>query len=206
MEKASRAEGGRRSLVACADATPRLVALLASDRTEEARLACKTLASLATDPRGRLAINALPDAIPAVFSVLDSSDLEGSAFWELALADPGQQSALMVIGNLVLDPPSRKRLAQTSGNPPPLFLFLFTLDWLLERLFASLASSDPKTLRFATGALRNLSVDPVGRLRVAADATAVERLRALSSHEDANTARYAAAVMKRVTSMGGEHR
>lgn len=59
-----------------ADATPRLVALLASDRTEEARLACKTLASLATDPRGRLAINALPDAIPAVFSVLDSSDLE----------------------------------------------------------------------------------------------------------------------------------
>ena len=42
----------------------------------QARLACKTLASLATDPRGRLAINALPDAIPAVFAVLDSSDLE----------------------------------------------------------------------------------------------------------------------------------
>ena len=36
---------------------------------------------------------------------------------------------------------------------------------LLERLFASLSSSDAKTLRFATGALRNLSVDPVGRLR-----------------------------------------
>lgn len=37
---------------------------------------CRCLASLAADPRGRQAINALPDAIPAVFAVLDSDDLE----------------------------------------------------------------------------------------------------------------------------------
>jgi len=36
-----------------------------------------------------------------------------------ASGSQGQQSALMVIGNLVLDPPSRKRLAQTSGARPP---------------------------------------------------------------------------------------
>jgi hypothetical protein len=57
----------------------------------------------------------------------------------------------MIIGNLVLDPPARKRLA---GTPA-----------LLERVLAALAARDAKTLRFATGALRNLSVDPAGRAR-----------------------------------------
>ena len=72
---------------------------------------------------------------------------------------------------------------------------------VIENLMGLVWTKDLKTLRYTTGALRNLSVEPAGADALSKYTGAIEVLGELKGSSDATTARYSTALLKNLAKL-----